>query len=369
VRHFLKGARWCALFLFAIATALPLRPEMPPWRAQPQTNVLGFGSLRPDPAMAAAPEEGTWDVSITLSESNLWAHSWHTFASHRENGRFGMEIAPEQLRGIEESFPGDAAWHVDVEAWRADIVLARGLPHGLAVALKIPWIGVGKPRWDTLAEGFHDLFGLETVERDLFPANETLIYLKSRGNERIVEGRRELNGSGFGDASLAVSVPLGRFAGGTHRAAVTVELPTGDHDTLRGSGGVDAGASWSGSWSKDRRNLSASAGYTRLDPGGSFLGLARSRDLLHLGAGIDQRLWRNLWGTFSVRFDSSPLGEVIEGYPGNPSTYYRVGFGVPTRYGWLFFDLGEELQPVTGLEADWSFHLTWSARSASNPRP
>jgi hypothetical protein len=62
----------------------------------------------------------------------------------------------------------------------------------------------------------------------------------------------------------------------------------------------------------------------------------------------------------TIRYDTSPLGDIIEEYPGEASTYYRLGLALATAtYGWFSFELGEELQPVTGLEADWVFQLSW----------
>jgi hypothetical protein len=333
--------------------------QLPSSRSQPQTDPLEFGSLRLETAFASSPDDGEWDVSLTVSEFNMWAHSWHTFATHREMSRRGLPVSPEELRGIESNFPDDSAWHVDLEGWRTDLVLSRGLPNGWSVSAKVPFIRIGAPHWDAVAETFHDGFGLETVERDWFRPGDTLVYLKSDRNERIVEARGELDGSGLGDVSLGLGIPLRA----SQRLVVSIEVPSGDRGGLRGSGGLDANVSWFGSWRTERSSIGAALGYTHLDPNGAFLGLRRSEHLGHALLSVDRVLWRELRGTASVRVDTSPLGRVIDGYAGAPSTFYRLGVALPTdSHGWIAFELGEELAPVTGLEADWSFHLTWGTR-------
>ena len=85
---------------------------------QPPSEPLKSASLRLDPAFALAPRQGAWSLSFSAAEFNVWTHSWHTFATHRDGNRTGLEVSRDELELIEENFPEDAAWHIDVEGWR-----------------------------------------------------------------------------------------------------------------------------------------------------------------------------------------------------------------------------------------------------------
>jgi hypothetical protein len=355
-------------FVLLLALAAPAtRAELPLWRPTVQTDPMEFGSLRLETAFANVPSPGEWELSFTASQFNLWTHTWHTFALHREYDRIGEEIIPEQLRQIERNFPQDDVWHLDMEGWRSDLIVTRGLDNGMSLSLKVPYIEIGRPRWDGFGEGFHELVGIGSLEREIFPRGDTFIYMKDSGNEHIVERGRELNGGGIGDISIGLAIPLRDRWGGTQRVVVSAEAPTGDRDSLRGSGGVDANISWFGRWDFDKRRgtrtMTLLGGYTWLDPNGEWLGYERSQHLGHLSFGVDEPLWRNFFATFAVRIDSSPLWEVMPNHPGRPSLFYRLGLVADAgRAGWVGFDFGEELKPQTGVESDWSFHFMWGTQ-------
>ena len=57
-------------------------------------------------------------------------------------------------------------------------------------------------------------------------------------------------------------------------ATALLELPTGDEDTLAGSGGVDLGAAFSLEWRRGRARVTFALGYAFLDGLGAIPGLA-----------------------------------------------------------------------------------------------
>ncbi len=361
-----KGLLVCAVMI-VVSLAARASAELPTWRPTVQTDPLEFGSLRLETGFANIPEPGEWEVSFTATQFNVWSHTWHTFALHREHDRIGQEITSEQLRQIESNFPEDDAWHLDLEGWRSDLIVTRGLANGMSASVKFPYIELGRPHWDAFAEEFHEFLSINTLEREIFPRHDTLIYIKDRDNEHIVEAREEVNGSGIGDVSLGLAMPLRDRWGARHRLVLSAELPTGDRDSLRGSGGVDANVSWFARWEfmkpRGTRAITLAAGYTWLDPNGEWLGFQRTEHLGHLSFGIDQPLWKNLYATLAVRLDSSPLWSITEARPGLPATFFRLGLMAGAgRAGWIGFEVGNELQPQTGGEADWSFHLIWGQR-------
>ncbi|MDX1583620.1 MAG: DUF3187 family protein, partial [Thermoanaerobaculia bacterium] len=302
-------------------------------------------------------EDGEWAQTISVTQFNAWDVSWHTRARHRDLGRQRERVLGEELRYIEEAFPDDNAWHIDLEGWRTDLYVSRGIGD-LTLSAAIPWIEIGGPNWDKFAEGFHSTFGLNRLGREQFPRSETFLYLKSAGNETIIEARDGLNRSGLGDVTFAVGAPLGERWHGTHQVVGTVQAPLGESGTLLGSGGWDLGVTWYGTWRGSVSTYKLAAGYTWLDPGGSFLGTDRSEHLGHLLLDIDRPLWFGFHGSAGVRIDSSPLLEVMEADPGYPATFYRFSLLREVAGTWVGFTFGNALLPQTGLEADWTVSLT-----------
>ncbi len=349
------------LAVFSLLGSVRARGQVPDWWPYPQTQPLTFGSLRLDPAFGVFLPDGEWSFASSVTEFNLWDHSWHTFATHRELKRYRLPVSDEELRVIERDFAHDYAWNLDVEGWRIDVVISRGLPEGRSFTVAIPWIEIGSPRWDRLGEGFHNLFGLSSLERDVFPRGETFIYLKDRGNRTTIRGGQELAVSGIGDVSLGYGFPLRDRWGSHQRMALTLQAPTGKAGTLQGSGGWDAGLSWFALWQRPRERIRLAAGATWLDTHGSFLGAQRT-STLHLMGEVEHALWRSFSGLLGMRVDSSPLRNINHGYPGYPATYYRLGIIHDQERSWVAFEFMDALKPQTGIEADWAFRLTAGTR-------
>jgi hypothetical protein len=351
------------LLALALSASSPLLAEIPPWRPQVTSSPLVFGSLRLDPAFAIAPPAGQWQVLTTASQFNMWARSWHTFAAHRHHDLYGQSVTEEEVRSIAEAFPDDWAYHLDVEGWRGDIQFVRGFEGGASASIRIPWIEIGSPQMDWVAEDFHSGLGLSTHQREIFPADDTTIFLKHSDEEDVLFAGRELNRAGFGDVTLAGSIPLTVVKRAEQRLALAVDIPTGKRGTLQGSGGVDLTANWFSLWRLDKRDVKLASGLTFL-VGGDFLGEDRFPLLPHLLFEVDQPLDRHkLWvASLAARLDGSPLWEITDGRAGYPPLFYRLGISRDLGAGrWVSFELGEELKPQTAVEADWSFHLTFGS--------
>jgi hypothetical protein len=121
----------------------------------------------------------------------------------------------------------------------------------------MPWLEVGAPHWDAIAEDVHAKVGLGGVARDLFPRGQSTVYV--RGRRAAIERLSGLEGSGLGDVTLSVTGPLGRWLGAEHRWVVAVEAPTGEAGTLRGSGGWDTGVRWFGTWGQGGKQVRVSS--------------------------------------------------------------------------------------------------------------
>jgi hypothetical protein len=273
---------------------------------------------------------------------------------HRDRGRKDLPISDEEIAFLDREFGGDDMYRVDVEGWRLDAFLARGFGP-VTVSARIPWIAIGSPRWDSAAEEFHSVIPVsESYERDIFARGQTLVFI--RGDDAAITARSELERSGLGDIALTATMPLLTTARGSHAAAVSVSPPTGKRGTLHGSGGWDSGVRWFSSWSGGRRHYALAAGYNH-PGGGDLLGIDRT-GTWNVYAAVEQPLGRRWSATIRGRADSSPLASVTGDDIGRPAFFYRLG--IMRRAGpdhILAIELGEELAPQWGIDADFSLHV------------
>ena len=330
-----------------------------PWGSLPFVDMLRFSSLPLDGHQASAPPPGEWQLSLASGYFNVWQLTWHTKTVHRVLGLKRTPVTDAEIKLLERNFPHDQFYHIDLEGTRSDLIVTRGFEGGLAATLSVPWVEIGRPHWDAVAEDFHARLGLGDMGREFFPRGRSTVYV--RGRHGAVERLTGVDGAGFGDASLSVTGPAGRLCGAEQRWAVAVEAPTGKAGTLRGSGGWDAGARWFAAWGGERRQVRVGLGYTYLDPSGSWLGVRRD-NTWHALVETHVPLFRVLTFRASLRLDSSPLASFTDSDIGKPSSYWTVGVLAPTGRGtWVAFDAGENYGSQAEVP-DFSFHLQFGTR-------
>ena len=328
------------------------------WPA-PSPDPLRFAALPLElDALAARPERG-WQVSAEAAYFNTWYLSWHPGAIHEELGRAGLPLTSDELRTLEQRHPDDAIHFTDLEGWRANVRLQYAFAKGIVTTLDVPWVDTTGPHWDAIAEEFHASVESGPGGRDLFPRGRNAVYVRGADGAAL-ERLDGLDGSGIGDVALTLAAPLGRALGAEHRLALAVEAPTGDQDTLRGSGGWDTGVRWAGTWRWTRSELVAALGYTRLDDGGSFLGVARD-DTWHAACSYRVALGGRWQGRVIGRLDGSPLAGFTDAKPGDPGFYLTLGVRRDLGDGWIALDLGENY-PLVGVTPDYSLHLSGGVR-------
>lgn len=352
--------RLCLAFA-AVAAAAGVAAGTIPFRLAASPDPLRSASLPLDLLPAAPLAAGEWHVETSLSYANLWQGTWETPAIHQEWGRVGEPIGSDELRELETRYPDSEMYRVDVEAWRADLALQRGLAHGLVLSVQLPYVEFGGPHWDGIAEWWHENLSLPNADRSVFARGQTLLWASGRGG--MLELRDELVASGIGDLTVSLAAPLGSLGGADHRAVVSVDAPTGDRDTLLGSGGWDVGARWFAAWRWRTRSLVAGAGYTWLDRSGDLFGLERA-DLWHLVASLEQDLGKG-WGlTGSFAYESSLLADFSATALGDPAAYLRLGvLAHVSGRSWIALDMGQDWYG-TGVSPDYAFRLTFGSGGA-----
>lgn len=125
----------------------------------------------------------------------------------------------------------DGAAHtvLDGETHRLELDLRRGLGNGWAVGATLPLLRHSGGFLDQPIERWHDLFGLPNGNRGRLPEDRLLF---SQHNGDAAGFRLDNAGGGIGDLQLSASRQLG------HGLALrsVLKLPTGDSDSLTGSG-------------------------------------------------------------------------------------------------------------------------------------
>jgi hypothetical protein len=327
--------------------------------APPVPSVLHAGSATPWLAETTALQPGQWRLAISSGYINTWRYSMLPGNVHRELGRQGESFGDDLPDEIAARFPDAEADHIDVDAFRSDLMLARGFSGGWTVSLRVPWIRIGAPNGDFIAEAFHEAFGFKEQRRNFFPRGETTVY--AQGDAGLLYADEALDGSSLGDIAVTVAAPVGTALDGRHRFSVTIEAPTGDEGTLRGSGGWDVAGSWTGVWETGRYAVLAGAGFAALDEGGSFLDIERE-NTWHAGVEVSRPVGRHWSGYVAVRLDTSP----IEGFAGLSDPLVAAQFGVVRRVFGGWHGTVSSSQNLTGPAADFGFHValstTWGHR-------
>ena len=347
-----------AVFVFVVAGVCAAQ-EGEQWGSVPFADPLRFSSLPIEGSQAAAPPNGGWQLSLASGYFNVWQLTWHTKTVHEVLDLPRSPVTDAEIKLLERNFPKDQFYHIDLEGTRTVFDATYGFGNGLAATLSVPWVEIGRPHWDAIAEDFHGRFGLGTMGREWFPRGRTTVYV--RGRNGALERLTGLDGSGIGDVSVSLTGGVGDWLGAEHRVAVAVEAPTGEKGTLFGSGGWDKGLRWFSTWGKGGSQLRVGLSYTWLDANGSWLGVRRDNTWGALFEG-HTFLSRTLTFRASIRFDSSPLASFTDSDIGKVSSYWTVGLLRSLgRAGWVAFDAGENYDTQAEVP-DFSFHLQFGTR-------
>lgn len=336
--------------LTAVISLLPAGPalaEADVLSVWPATDPTDFGSVWLDPASAATPPPGEWIFSINVAYFNSFRESGEVGALREESGIRGR-VASEELREVELRFPSRDLFLIDMEGVVTEVRASRSLTASLSAWVRVPVISVGSPNWDSAAEFAHDTFGVGTKGRDLYPRGETLLYLRAGGSS--LPGSADLETSRLGDLEAGVT-----WRRGAHRVLLSGDGSTAD-GRLGSSGGMDAALGYFYLRELGEVSLALGAGYARLDPAGSFLGIERS-DTWHMIGRAGIPVWREISFLAGARIDSSPLADASSGDLGEPGLTIDLAVSGelgPIRGALHFL----EDFPSIGVSADWSFLLT-----------
>jgi hypothetical protein len=144
-----------------------------------------------------------------------------------------------------ESISEDEQVTLDGEIYRLTLTWKRGLGSGWQFGVELPYLSHRGGGLDSLIENWHDLLGFSNSDRDDWQQNRLrYLYVKDGVTQVSIEDKV----SGFGDLQFQLSHALAlqdkQLKASLH---MSLKLPTGDEDSLLGSGAPDLALWISGS--------------------------------------------------------------------------------------------------------------------------
>jgi len=233
----LRLAAVCGL-LFLASPAFSQSPATGPFMQRDQFPVrMLFLGLRPD-AGDLLPRRSA-RLAVRMDYANTYASTFPV----------GDPLIADDY--YQAAPPDEYRLFVDTETLRVSVDLDWRIASRLQAGMTLPFLKHGGGFLDGVVEGFHGMFNLSNGGREWSPRNDYGVF--------VVRDRRfwirSVESAAFraGDLVLRMKTPLN--LGGKNVAlalAGAVKLPTGNLETLTGSGGTDFQAALFATWRPGR---------------------------------------------------------------------------------------------------------------------
>jgi len=214
--------RFCAalLALFCLsAPCLAADMEITPFRTTNQSPLVQIFGL-PAESNAAISPAGKFSFSLTQDVASEYSLS---------------ETSSERIA-------------LDGESYRWTLAARYGIGDRFEAGVEIPYLLYGGGFLDSFIIDWHKTFGLPQGGRDAAPKDRLLYSYQKNGVQKLKMDRA---GSGIGDISLMFGMKLYDAADQGFRDSLalraSLKLPSGESDSLRGSGSTDFALSLCGS--------------------------------------------------------------------------------------------------------------------------
>ena len=233
----LRRAVACGLLTIAFPV-FSQSPATGPFMQRDQFPVrMLFLGLRPDAGDLLPRRSARWAVRFDYA---------NTYASTLPVG--DTLIADDYYRAAPSN---EYRLFVDSETLRVSVDLDWRIASRVQIGATVPFLKHGGGFLDGAVEGFHRMFNLSNGGREWTPRNDYGVF--------VVRDRRfwirSVESADFrpGDLVLRMKTPLYRDGGElTLSLAGAVKLPTGNLETLTGSGGLDIQASLFATWRPEK---------------------------------------------------------------------------------------------------------------------
>ncbi|MEA2163051.1 MAG: hypothetical protein QOK37_1178 [Thermoanaerobaculia bacterium] len=283
----------------------------------------GFFFFEPAPARVLASND--WLVDVHSADSNTFAKS--RWISHNLAGDTDRRTGSQTL-GIIRMDEGQTVFLVDGEIHRTTITAHHGLGANLEVGIAIPFATIGGGTSDGFIERFHAAFHLGDNQRVAMQRNRETVYVHT--DERTYF-REHTSGAQIGDIALSAKYELTALEDPQLAISIesAIELPTGDAQTLDGSGSLDGGVQLLATRDYGRSRIHASAGVLVLGHNGP-LG-TKSQFVITDSIGISSLIAGRTSATAQVTISQSPFRTI--GAPELTRRSYQMTVGLQHAIG------------------------------------
>ena len=223
----------------------------------------------------------TREIEVVTDYANTFTGS-DVFTSFSVNER--IRLTPAGVVAAGDLQPGDDLFFVDTEMSRTAFTARFGTARRIEVDLEVPVLAYLGGVFDSAIEGYHRTFGLANGGRDIYEKDIVQMVL-TIGDDQYFNNRSPSTLQ-LGDISLVARFPLLETPRGALAGSVAVKLPTGDPETLGGSGSLDAGVELEGTLQGKRQRLHLAAGWVHAGKWDLFPRFDPS-DLWSLGAAYE----------------------------------------------------------------------------------
>jgi hypothetical protein len=236
----------------ALLAPLPVRDQF----------VLSNGFFSFEPERAGVLRMGEWTADFHTTDSNTFAKS--AWISRSLQGRDDRRRAVDALKELRYTSQ-DTLFLIHGQTHRATLSLHAGVAPNLEIAVAVPMGSIGGGWSDGIIEAVHRALKIGNAERSAFSRNTETVLVRA-GSTNYLRDRSA--GPQIGDIALSAKYELSWLE--DRRVALslqgTAELPTGDAQTLDGSGSLDAGLQLLMTRDMGRSRLHASLGLIHLGP-------------------------------------------------------------------------------------------------------
>jgi hypothetical protein len=208
------------------------------------------------------PGEQQFLVSQTYSNTLIGSDIFFTDLDPASGAR--QRLSPMLVAAAQASHPGRSLFFLDLEHGRTELRWRAGVFRWLELGAEVPFLSYRGGSFDGLIESYHRRLGLPSGGRDLFVRDRVGIALT--WDDEIYFAGASPSLFQIGDLSLFGRIPLRQSPRGDLALSAAVKLPTGNAESLGGSGRADYGLEVEGTGRWGRQRLHGAAGWVL--PGG-----------------------------------------------------------------------------------------------------
>ena len=287
--------------------------------------LLNNGFFFFEPESAHVLDDNFWIVDIHSADANNFAKS--RWISHNLEGDTVRRTGAQTL-AVNRMDPGVTNFLVDGESVRTTFNVHRGFGNNLELAIAVPFTMIGGGYSDAFIEHFHAFLHLDNNQRVAMEKNQETVFLRTDNHTYL---REHSSGSHLGDIAFSAKyeIPALEDPHLSLSAQAAVELPTGNAQTLDGSGSLDGGLQLLATRDYGRSRVNLSAGFLFLGHNAP-LGL-RSQFVITDSVGISTLVAAHTSATVQVTVSQSPFRKL--GDPELSRRSYQLTAGVQHAFG------------------------------------